>query len=200
MTVRQILLFSKHENELRKKSENVQLINRKVRRVIRDLLDTLQANEDGIGLAAPQINIHQRVVIVCLGIEIDGKWQEGIPEALINPQIIEMSDERKDFDGCLSFPGLYGESVRPHRLRVVGINEQGQPFDRLFEGFNAVVVHHEIDHLDGVLFIDRIKSVNDLYTIRENEHGEMVRVPYANIFNERKNSGKTGAFIGGDRA
>ena len=200
MTVRQILLFSKHENELRKKSENVQLINRKVRRVIRDLLDTLQANEDGIGLAAPQINIHQRVVIVCLGIEIDGKWQEGIPEALINPQIIEMSDERKDFDGCLSFPGLYGESVRPHRLRVVGINEQGQPFDRLFEGFNAVVVHHEIDHLDGVLFIDRIKSVNDLYTIRENERGEMVRVPYANIFNEYKNSGKTGAFIGGDRA
>lgn len=200
MTVRQILLFSKHENELRKKSENVQLINRKVRRVIRDLLDTLQANEDGIGLAAPQINIHQRVVIVCLGIEIDGKWQEGIPEALINPQIIEMSDERKDFDGCLSFPGLYGESVRPHRLRVVGINEQGQPFDRLFEGFNAVVVDNEIDHLDGVLFIDRIKSVNDLYTIRENEHGEMVRVPYANIFNERKNSGKTGAFIGGDRA
>ncbi len=200
MTVRQILLFSKHENELRKKSENVQLINRKVRRVIRDLLDTLQANEDGIGLAAPQINIHQRVVIVCLGIEIDGKWQEGIPEALINPQIIEMSDERKDFDGCLSFPGLYGESVRPHRLRVVGINEQGQPFDRLFEGFNAVVVHHEIDHLDGVLFIDRIKSVNDLYTIRENERGEMVRVPYANIFSEHKNSGKTGAFIGGDRA
>ena len=200
MTVRQILLFSKHENELRKKSENVQLINRKVRRVIRDLLDTLQANEDGIGLAAPQINIHQRVVIVCLGIEIDGKWQEGIPEALINPQIIEMSDERKDFDGCLSFPGLYGESVRPHRLRVVGINEQGQPFDRLFEGFNAVVVHHEIDHLDGVLFIDRIKSVNDLYTIRENERGEMVRVPYANIFSEHKKSGKTGAFIGGDRA
>lgn len=200
MTVRQILLFSKHENELRKKSENVQLINRKVRRVIRDLLDTLQANEDGIGLAAPQINIHQRVVIVCLGIEIDGKWQEGIPEALINPQIIEMSDERKDFDGCLSFPGLYGESVRPHRLRVVGINEQGQPFDRLFEGFNAVVVDNEIDHLDGVLFIDRIKSVNDLYTIRENEHGEMVRVPYANIFSEHKKSGKTGAFIGGDRA
>lgn len=200
MTVRQILLFSKHENELRKKSENVQLINRKVRRVIRDLLDTLQANEDGIGLAAPQINIHQRVVIVCLGIEIDGKWQEGIPEALINPQIIEMSDERKDFDGCLSFPGLYGESVRPHRLRVVGINEQGQPFDRLFEGFNAVVVHHEIDHLDGVLFIDRIKSVNDLYTIRENERGEMVRVPYANIFSEQENFGNTGAFIGGDRA
>ena len=111
-----------------------------------------------------------------------------------------MSDERKDFDGCLSFPGLYGESVRPHRLRVVGINEQGQPFDRLFEGFNAVVVHHEIDHLDGVLFIDRIKSVNDLYTIRENERGEMVRVPYTNIFSEHKNSGKTGAFIGGDRA
>ena len=87
-------------------------------------------------------------------------------------------DERKDFDGCLSFPGLYGETVRPHRLRVVGMNEQGQPFDRLFEGFNAVVVHHEMDHLDGVLFIDRIERPDDLYTTRINECGEMVKVPF----------------------
>jgi len=198
MTVREILLFSKHETELRKKSENVQLINCKVRQVIRDLQDTLQASEDGIGLAAPQINIQQRMVIVCLGIETDGKWQEGTPEALINPRIVEMSDERKDFDGCLSFPGLYGETVRPHRLRVVGMNEQGQPFDRLFEGFNAVVVHHEMDHLDGVLFIDRIESVQDLYTIRENERGEMVRVPFTNILNEHENFGNASALIGGD--
>jgi peptide deformylase len=199
MTIRTILVYPEHRVKLRHKSEPVNQINHQVRRLIRDLQDTLQASEDGIGLAAPQINIHQRVVIVCLGIETDGKWQEGTPEALINPRIVEMSDERKDFDGCLSFPGLYGKTIRLHRLRVVGMNEQGQPFDRLFEGFNAVVVHHEIDHLDVVLFIDRIESVNDLYTIRENERGEMVKVPYTNILSEHENSGNAGAFIGGDR-
>jgi len=73
MTVRQILLFSEHENELRKKSENVQQISRQVRRVIRDLKDTLQANDDGIGLAAPQVNIHQRIVVVCLDIKNNGE-------------------------------------------------------------------------------------------------------------------------------
>lgn len=182
MTIRTILVYPKHRDKLRQKSETVYKIDRQTRQIIRDLIDTLKASGDGIGLAAPQINIHQHVVIVCLGVEVDGKWQAGSPEALINPQILEMSDERKDFDGCLSFPGLFGETVRPHRLRVVGMNEQGWPFDRLFEGFNAVVVHHEIDHLDGVLFIDRIENLNDLYTIRENEHGEIIKTRYTDSF------------------
>lgn len=181
MTARQILLFSEHENELRQKSVNVRQINRQVRQVIRDLKDTLQANDDGIGLAAPQINVHKRVVIVCLDTEKNASWQPGPPEALINPVIIEENNLQKDFDGCLSFPGIYGETVRPHFLRVTGLSETGQPFDRLFEGFNAVVVHHEIDHLDGVLFIDRIESAKDLYSVRENEHGEMIKVPYEEI-------------------
>jgi len=196
MTIREILVYPEHQSELRQKSEIVNQITPQVKPIIEDLKETLLASDDGIGLAAPQINIHQRMVIVCLGTEANGKWQAGPPETLINPQIVEMSDERKDFDGCLSFPGLYGETVRPHRLRVLGLNEQGQPFDRLFEGFNAVVVHHEIDHLDGVLFIDRIESVNDLYTIRENERGEMVKVPYTDISDGHENSGSTGALIG----
>ena len=99
------------------------------------------------------------------------------PVALINPEIIEASDERRDFDGCLSFPGLFGETTRPHHVRITGLDEDGKPFDRIYEGFNAVVVHHELDHLDGVLFIDRIENPQDLYTIRENERSEMVRVP-----------------------
>jgi peptide deformylase len=86
-------------------------------------------------------------------------------------------DEGKDFDGCLSFPGLYGETVRPHYLRVTGLDEGGHPFDRAFTGFDAVVVHHEIDHLDGVLFIDLVASLDDLYHVREGENGEFVRVP-----------------------
>lgn len=176
MAVREILLYPQHQKELRERSQPVLKINQRVRHLIRDLKDTLEASSDGIGLAAPQINRHQRVVLVCLGVEIEGKWQAGPPEALINPVIIEESNKQKDFDGCLSFPGIYGETVRPHYLRVTGLSENGHPFDRLFERFNAVVVHHEIDHLDGVLFIDRIESPDEIYTIQKNEYGEMVKV------------------------
>lgn len=200
MTVRKILVYPEYKSELRQKSEAVNLNAHQLKQIIEDLQDTLQASGDGIGLAAPQINIHQRVVIVCLGAEVDGIWQAGPPQALINPQIVEMSDERKDFDGCLSFPGLYGETVRPHHLRVVGMNEQRQPFDRLIEGFNAVVVHHEIDHLDGVLFIDRIESLNDLYTIHENKRGEMVKVPYTEILRKHENFDSIDTFIGKKQA
>jgi peptide deformylase len=96
---------------------------------------------------------------------------------LINPEIVEAKDDQRDFDGCLSLPGLFAETVRPHYLRVTGLDEWGKPFDRVFEGFDAVVVHHEIDHLNGVLFIDRVANVADMYTVRENEDGELVRVP-----------------------
>ncbi len=102
MAVRKILVYPEYKSELRQKSEAVNLNAHQLKQIIEDLQDTLQASGDGIGLAAPQI-IHQRVVIVCLGAEVDGIWQAGPPQALINPQIVEMSDERKDFDGCLSF-------------------------------------------------------------------------------------------------
>jgi peptide deformylase len=176
MAVRTIMIYPQQKEELRRKSDPLTEVNRTVRRLIRDLKDTLQASSDGIGLAAPQINVHQRVVVVCPGSEMDGKWRAGTPIALVNPQIIEARDEGKDFDGCLSFPGLYGETIRPHYLRVIGLDEEGRPFDRVFEGFNAVLVHHEIDHLDGVLFIDRIEKLEDLYRLSVNENGEFVRL------------------------
>lgn len=176
MAVREILIYPQQKSELRRKSDPVKGVNKQVRRLIRNLKDTLQASSDGIGLAAPQINIHQRVVTGCVGDETSGEWQAGPPIALINPKVVEASDERKDYDGCLSFPGLYGETIRPHHLRVTGLDEEGHPFDRVFDGFNAVLVHHEIDHLDGVLFIDRAEKLEDLYRLSVNENGEFVRI------------------------
>ena len=82
-----------------------------------------------------------------------------------------------DFDGCLSFPGLFADTLRPHYLRVAGLDENGKPFDTVYEGFDAVVVHHEIDHLEGVLFVDRLEKLEDLYQILEDEYGRLVRVP-----------------------
>jgi peptide deformylase len=180
MAVRDIVLYLENETSLRKKSRPAGRITRRVKRLVQDLKDTLNDCTNGVGLAAPQIDAHSRVIAVRLGggQDDEGNVQEPDPPiALIDPQIVEAGDEKRDFDGCLSFPGLYGETVRPHRLRVIGLDEAGHPFDRLFEGFDAVVVHHEIDHLNGVLFIDRIENVQDLYRVREDENGELVRVP-----------------------
>ncbi len=177
MAVRDIVLFLENEAALRKKSKPVRSINRQVKRLVRDLEDTLNDHPAGIGLAAPQINVHSRVVVVRLAGGRGNESEPGPPLALINPEVVEARNEERDFDGCLSFPGLYGETVRPHYLRVTGLDKAGNPFDRVFEGFDAVVVHHEIDHLDGVLFVDRVESVENLYRVREDENGELVRVP-----------------------
>jgi peptide deformylase len=180
MAVRDIVLYVENEAVLRKKSQPVKRITRRVKQLVRDLKDTLDAHANGIGLAAPQIAAHRRVVVVRLGSEQDDEESAREPDppiALINPQIVEAGDEQRDFDGCLSFPGLFGETVRPHYLRVTGLDEAGRPFDRVFEGFDAVLVHHELDHLDGVLFVDRVEHLEDLYRVREGENGELVRVP-----------------------
>ena len=176
MAVRDVVLFLENEAALRKKSKPVRSINRQVKRLVQDLEDTLNDHPAGIGLAAPQIDIHSRVVVVRLGGGRGNESEPGPPLALINPEVIGARNEERDFDGCLSFPGLYAETVRPHYLRVTGLDKAGNPFDRVFEGFDAVVVHHEIDHLDGVLFIDRVESVEDFYRVREDENGQLVRV------------------------
>jgi peptide deformylase len=177
MAIREILEYPINKDALRKKSISVRSIDRNETSLIKDLKDTLNAHPDGIGLAAPQINVHQRVVVVRLGARSNGESHPAPPIALVNPKILESRDKHKDFDGCLSFPGLYGETIRPHYLRVTGWDERGKSFDRVFKEFDAVLVHHEIDHLDGVLFIDRVESIEDLYRVREVEDGKLVRVP-----------------------
>jgi peptide deformylase len=177
MAVRNIVLYAQNAAALRKKSRPVTGMSQGVRRLVQDLKDTLTHSSDGIGLAAPQINVHRRVVVVCLGSRDEDGREPGPPIALIDPTIIEAGDEQRDFDGCLSFPGLYAETVRPHYLRVTGLDERGRPFDRVFEGFDAVVVHHEIDHLDGILFIDHVHRIEDLYRVRVDERGQQARVP-----------------------
>jgi peptide deformylase len=177
MAVRDIVLYAENEATLRKKSEPVRAINRRVKNLVQDLKDTLAHHPEGIGLAAPQINVHDRVVVVRLGGRSESQRQLSPPIALINPDVLEAGCEERDFDGCLSFPVLYAETVRPHLLHVTGLDEWGQPFECILGGFDAVVVHHEIDHLNGMLFIDRVARVEDLYQIRLDEKGHLVRVP-----------------------
>jgi peptide deformylase len=184
MAVRSIVLYAQDAAALRKKSRPVRGISRGVMHLVQDLKDTLAHSSDGIGLAAPQIGVHRRVVVVRLGSRRDDGGKPDTPIALVNPEVIEADDEQSDFDGCLSFPGLYAETVRPHYLRVTGLDERGKPFDRVFEGLDAVVVHHEMDHLDGVLFIDRVESIEDLYQVRVDENGQLVRIPVLGLGND----------------
>jgi peptide deformylase len=184
MAVRKILLYSKAEAALRRKSKPVQKTNPRVQALIQDLKDTLTSCPDGAGLAAPQIDVHESVV-VRLGLR-DKDDPTGVsPTALINPEIMGARNERRDFDGCLSFPGLYGTTRRPHYLKVKALDETGQPFEHVFEDFDAILVHHEIDHLDGVLFIDRIDHPEDLYVIRPGADGTPERVPITEILKHK---------------
>jgi peptide deformylase len=177
MAVRGIVLYTDNKAALRKKSRPVKGVDRRVRNLMRDLNDTLEHSPAGIGLAAPQIGVHRRVIVVRLGSRNGSQMEPDPPIALINPKIVDAAEEQRDFDGCLSFPGLYAETVRPHYLRVTGLDERGKSFDRVFDGFDAVVVHHEVDHLDGVLFIDRVERLEDLYKVTTDGNGQLVRAP-----------------------
>lgn len=182
MPVRKILLYSKEAAALRRTSKPVRKVNPHVRILIQDLKDTLMVRADGAGLAAPQINVHERVIVVRLGLRDEDDPTAVSPTALINPKIVEARDERRDFDGCLSFPGLYGTTRRPHYLKVKALDETGQPLERVFKDFDAILVHHEIDHLDGVLFIDRIEQLGDLYMVCQGADSKAEHIPMQGLF------------------
>lgn len=131
-----------------------------VQGLIRDMLETM-VEYNGIGLAAPQV--HNPVRLVIAGGEVD---QQGRPDLriLINPQITVLDAGRREgmFEGCLSVPGLRGYVERPAHIRVQALDQHGRRVDLELEGLPAVVMQHECDHLDGVLYIDRIKDFSKL--------------------------------------
>ena len=139
---------------LRRVSEHVPVsdINTpEIQGLIEDLIETC-IDADGAGLAAPQI--HESKCIVILNLEEDSGWT-----VWINPKITPMTDEGMlTFEGCLSVPGLRGGVIRPHQIKVEGYTRNGEPFERILDGFSAVVAQHECDHLNGILYVDRVES------------------------------------------
>ena len=129
--------------------------------LLSDMWDTMAA-ENGAGLAAPQIGVMQRVVI--FGYDDNPRYPDApaIPETvLINPVITPMSDRRdSDWEGCLSVPGMRGVVPRFEEIRYQGFDQHGQAIDREVTGFHARVVQHECDHLDGILYPQRIEDMS----------------------------------------
>ena len=127
-----------------------------VQRLIRDMFETM-AEYNGVGLAAPQV--HHPVRMAITGGEAD---EDGRPQfrVLINPEIEVLDESRLGmFEGCLSVPGMRGWVERPQGIRVTAWNERGEKNEFTLEGFPAVVTQHECDHLDGVLYVDRIEDM-----------------------------------------
>lgn len=134
------------EEVLRKISREVNVINDKILMLLKDMADTMY-KADGIGLAAPQVGILKRVVVIDAG--------EGLLE-LVNPKIINRSGMQAEVEGCLSLPGIYGEVERPAKVAVEALNSNGEKIVVEGEGLLARALCHEIDHLDGILFKDKV--------------------------------------------
>jgi len=131
-----------------------------LRELVHDMLETMRAN-DGAGLAANQIGVPTRVVVFELASNPRYPEADPVPlTVLINPQIEFLGDEQESgWEGCLSVPGMRGLVPRYRRLRYRGFDELGRPLDRTVEGFHARVVQHECDHLDGILYPQRIEDM-----------------------------------------
>ncbi|HOJ10645.1 MAG TPA: peptide deformylase [Clostridiales bacterium] len=133
---------------LRKKSKKVEVINDKIISLLKDMAETMYES-DGVGLAAPQVGILKRVVV------IDVNDDRGLIE-LINPEIIFSEGEQNESEGCLSVPGVYGQVKRPARVIVEALNSKGEKITVEGSKLLAVALCHEIDHLDGMLFTDKV--------------------------------------------
>ncbi len=131
---------------LRKKAKKVEKIDDRVKVLLEDMKETMYA-ADGVGLAAPQVGVLKRIILVDVG--------EGLLE-MINPEIVESCGEEIDEEGCLSLPGVNGDVCRPEAVTVKGLNPQGQEIVIEAKNLFARALCHEIDHLNGVLFTDRI--------------------------------------------
>jgi len=141
---------------LRQKSKRVRVIDGSIQRLIGNMIETMHSS-GGVGLAAPQVGVPLRVIVI------------GIPEGeditLINPKIVRRTGERVVTEGCLSIPGYFGEIKRAQSVRVKGRDLSGKEIRIKAEELLAQALEHEIDHLNGVLYIDHLESTDKLYKI-----------------------------------
>ncbi|MDD1624812.1 MAG: peptide deformylase [Methylococcaceae bacterium] len=150
MSILTILEFP--DERLRKKAAVVKTVDDKIKKLVDDMLETMYQSH-GVGLAATQVDIHQRVIV------IDVSEEKDAPLFLINPEIIEKDGIKESEEGCLSVPGFFEKVKRAEHIRVKALNREGQSFEFEARDLLAVCVQHEIDHLNGKLFVDYISSL-----------------------------------------
>lgn len=127
-------------------------VDDKIRQLIKDMAETMYA-APGVGLAATQVDVHQRIIIVDISPTRDQL------RAFINPEIVESSGEADCEEGCLSVPGIYDKVTRAQSIQVRALDAQGEPFGLVAEGLLAVCIQHEMDHLDGKVFVEKLSRL-----------------------------------------
>ncbi len=150
MALLDILIYP--DPRLREQAAPVTRVDDGVRRLVDDMLETMYEAR-GIGLAATQVGVAQRVVVIDVSEERDQ------PRVLINPEILEATGEASGEEGCLSIPGYYDDVARATRVRYQALDRNGEAYEESAEGTLAVCIQHEIDHLDGRLFIDYLSEL-----------------------------------------
>ena len=160
MAIRKIIELGT-DDILRKRCRKVEKFDDRLHTLLDDMAETMYANE-GAGLAAPQVGLLKRCVVIDVG--------EGLIE-LVNPKIVSTEGEMTVIEGCLSVPGRSGRVVRPEKVTLKAQDRHGNPLEMSGEGFLAMAMCHELDHLDGVLYVDKmLEDVTEQY--RQKKRGE----------------------------
>lgn len=156
---------------LRTKAKPVTKVDDKIRKLTDDMLETMYA-APGIGLAATQVNVHQRIVV------IDISEDKNQPLVLINPTFEAIEGEQQYDEGCLSVPGFYETVTRVGKIRLKALDRDGTPFELVADGLLSVCIQHELDHLDGKLFVDHISKLkrDRIRKKLEKEHKDQQKV------------------------
>jgi peptide deformylase len=153
MAVRSVRIYG--DPVLRQKAEPIEQFDAALAALVSDMYETMHAYR-GVGLAANQIGLLQRVLVIEMP---RGEGEEPLRLALVNPALSEASGSEVDEEGCLSIPGVYEDVKRATQVRVQARDPQGRPLDFVAEGYLARIVQHEVDHLEGVLFLDRLSAL-----------------------------------------
>jgi peptide deformylase len=147
-----LVILEYPDPRLRKKAAPVAQVDDALRQFIDNLLDTMYS-ANGVGLAATQVDVHQRVIV------LDVSETRDQPLVLINPELLSKDGEGPGEEGCLSLPGIYDKLTRATHIRVRALGRDGQPFEMDAEGLLAVCIQHEMDHLEGKLFVDYLSEL-----------------------------------------
>lgn len=137
---------------LRNKAQPVAEVTDKIKTIVDDMFETMY-EQTGVGLAATQVNILQRIIV------IDLSDTQNEPLCLINPEITHREGTQFEFEGCLSFPGVFDKVERAAKVRLKALDREGKPYELEAENILAVCIQHEIDHLDGILFVDHLSRL-----------------------------------------
>ena len=146
-------VVTKEDKILRQICKPVPEVTPNVQKLLNNMLETMYAT-NGVGLAAPQVGISKRVIVVDVGEERGNGAMK-----LVNPEIVDYSGTQDGPEGCLSCPNIYGNVVRHAKVTVKALDENGQPVEIHAEGFEARALQHEIDHLNGILFLDKATNI-----------------------------------------